>query len=123
MAQTLRQPLTPGMSPVAGLGWPALLAVALVGVIVGPLLPGLWLTLAPAAHAPVWAALWADPQWPQALQATLTSALLGTALALFGGAFPLLWRWTGQADAAAAICALLWVLSIIAIDMIKERRH
>lgn len=81
MAQTLRQPLTPGMPPVGGLGWPAVLAVALVGLIVGPLLPGLWLTLAPAAHAPVWAGLWPDPQWPQALQATLTSALLGTALA------------------------------------------
>lgn len=84
MDQTLRQPLTPGKSWSAGLSWadwPAVLAVALVGVVVAPLLPGLWLTLAPAAHAPVWAALWADPQWSQALQATFTSALLGTALA------------------------------------------
>lgn len=81
MAQTLRQPLTPGVPPVVGPGWPAVLAVALVGLVVAPLLPGLWLTLAPAAHASVWAALWVDPQWPRALQATLTSALLGTALA------------------------------------------
>jgi len=81
VAQTLRQPLTPGARPVVGPGLPAVLTVALVGLIVAPLLPGLWLTLAPAAHASVWAALWADPQLPQALQATLTSALLGTALA------------------------------------------
>lgn len=58
--------------------WLAALPVAL---IFGPLLPGLWWALLPAFEPSVWQALWADTQWPQALRATLTSTLLGTALA------------------------------------------
>jgi putative thiamine transport system permease protein len=51
-----------------------------VALILGPLLPGLYWALAPSLDATVWQALWADAQWPLALQATLLSALLGTAL-------------------------------------------
>lgn len=58
--------------------WLALLAVLLV---YGPLLPGLIWALGPAASTSVWVGLWADPQWPQALASSLTSALLGTTLA------------------------------------------
>lgn len=58
--------------------WLAILPVAL---IFGPLVPGLWWNWVPAFEPSVWRALWVDPQWPQALRATLTSAVLGTALA------------------------------------------
>ena len=67
----------PGRGRPASLVWLAALPVAL---ILGPLLPGLYWALAPSLDAAVWQALWADAQWPQALQATLLSALLGTAL-------------------------------------------
>ncbi|MDZ4174687.1 MAG: hypothetical protein U1D36_09475 [Hydrogenophaga sp.] len=85
MAQALRLTLIrrlaplgpPGRGRPASLVWLAALPVAL---ILGPLLPGLYWALAPSLDAAVWQALWADAQWPQALQATLLSALLGTAL-------------------------------------------
>lgn len=71
-----------------GGGW-GLRALALLGVVVvlGPVLPGLLWALAPTAQASVWQALWASNQWLPALASTLTSALLGTALAclLAGG--------------------------------------
>ena len=46
-----------------------------------PVLPGLLWALAPAFDAQAWTHLWADNQWPAALQATLVSAFVGTALA------------------------------------------
>ena len=63
--------------------WPSgrLLALVLVAVVFVPLLPGLAWALGPSLSAAVWQALLADPQWPQALRATLVSALLGTLLA------------------------------------------
>jgi putative thiamine transport system permease protein len=67
----------PGHGRRSSSAWLAALPVAL---ILGPLLPGLYWALAPSLDAAVWQALWADAQWPQALQATLLSALLGTAL-------------------------------------------
>ncbi|MDD2923964.1 ABC transporter permease subunit [Rhodoferax sp.] len=60
---------------------PASLALAGVSLIMAPLLPGLYWALGPGLASPVWQALWADGQWPQAFQATLVSALLGTLLA------------------------------------------
>ena len=57
--------------------------LALLGVagVLGPVLPGLLWAWAPAWNADVWQALWASNQWPPALAATLSSALLGTGLA------------------------------------------
>lgn len=52
-----------------------------VVLVMAPVLPGLWWAAAPLADTSVWAALWADNQWPQALQATLSSAGVGSALA------------------------------------------
>lgn len=46
----------------------------------GPLLPGLYWALLPSLDGAVWLGLWRDPQWPQAVQATLLSAVLGTVL-------------------------------------------
>ncbi|GAB4216745.1 MAG: ABC transporter permease [Rhodoferax sp.] len=59
----------------------SLLAALPVLLILGPLVPGLVWALGPTIDATVWQALWADPQWPQALRATLISATLGPALA------------------------------------------
>lgn len=78
MAQAIRRALTG--SP-RGTAPAALLAVSLVTLIFAPLLPGLYWALMPSMQTPVWQALWRDPQWPQALQATLVSAVLGPALA------------------------------------------
>jgi ABC-type sulfate transport system permease component len=63
------------------LGWRPWLAGLPVLLIFGPLLPGLYWALIPAVDAAVWQALWRDGQWPQALRATLISAVLGTVLA------------------------------------------
>lgn len=60
------------------------LATVPVALVIVPVLPGLYWALSPAWGRAVWAALWAEPQWPQALQATLTSTLLGGALATLG---------------------------------------
>jgi len=57
------------------------LALLLVALVLGPLLPGLYWALGPSLHPAVWLALWHDPQWPQALRATALSALLGPLLA------------------------------------------
>lgn len=57
----------------------AILGVALVFV---PVLPGLYWALRPGFSPEVWHALLANNEWPQALLATLTSALSSTALAL-----------------------------------------
>ncbi len=62
-------------------GQRTLLAVVPVLLIFGPLLPGLYWALVPALDAAVWQGLWHDPQWPQALRATLVSSLLSTLLA------------------------------------------
>lgn len=55
-----------------------LTALTLIGLVFVPLLPGLYWALGPSFKWTVWQALLADPQWPQALFATLLSALLGT---------------------------------------------
>lgn len=84
MAETLRHTLKrPLPQPIYTRdSWPSQWLAALpVALIFGPLLPGLWWALLPAAEPSVWHALWLDTQWPQALRATLTSTLLGTALA------------------------------------------
>lgn len=57
------------------------LAILLIALIFGPMLPGLYWALAAAFDVPVWHSLWADPQWPQALRSTLVSSILGTMLA------------------------------------------
>ncbi len=63
------------------------LALALNGLVFVPLLPGLVWALGPSLSRAVWQALLANPQWPQALRATLVSSLLGTLLAcLIAGA-------------------------------------
>ncbi|GAB4396293.1 MAG: thiamine ABC transporter permease [Rhodoferax sp.] len=59
----------------------ALLAALPVIGVFGPLLPGLLWVLASALQAQAWRALWNDPQWPQALRATVLSATLGAGLA------------------------------------------
>ncbi|MGS0753369.1 hypothetical protein ACVBEH_00570 [Roseateles sp. GG27B] len=50
-------------------------------LMIGPVLPGLYWTFAPALETAVWQALWLDPQWPQALRSTLISSVAGTLLA------------------------------------------
>lgn len=62
-------------------GWGQLLALTLVGLVFVPLLPGLYWALGPSFKIAVWQTLLSDPQWPQAVSATLVSALLGTLLA------------------------------------------
>lgn len=59
----------------------ALLAIALVGLIFVPLLPGLLWAMGPSLSTSVWQALLTDPQFAQALLATLVSSLVGTLLA------------------------------------------
>ncbi len=68
MAQTLRVALS------------TLGAALPVALILGPVVPGLIWALSPALDYDVWQALWLDPQWPQALRATLISSLLATVL-------------------------------------------
>lgn len=58
------------------------LAIAGVALVFIPVLPGLYWALRPGFSPEVWYALLANNEWPQALLATLTSALLSTALAL-----------------------------------------
>ncbi|MBB1077220.1 ABC transporter permease [Rhodoferax sp. 4810] len=72
MAQTLRRTLSHQLS------W---LALLLVGLVYVPLLPGLVWALGPSLDAQVWQGLASDPQFVQAVQATLVSSLLGTLLA------------------------------------------
>lgn len=57
------------------------LAIALVSLIFMPLIPGLFWAMLPAFHLFVWQTLWVDPQWKQALLATVLSASIGTTLA------------------------------------------
>ena len=57
------------------------LAIALVALIFMPLVPGLFWAMSPAFHLSVWQTLWLDPQWRQALLATVLSASIGTTLA------------------------------------------
>lgn len=59
----------------------SLLAMLPVALVFLPVLPGLYWALGPAWDLGVWQALWFDPQWPQALRATLVSSLLSTLLA------------------------------------------
>ena len=62
------------------------LATVPVALVIAPVLPGLYWALSPAGDSAVWRALWQEPQWPLALQTTLTSALLGSLLAAAGAA-------------------------------------
>ena len=58
--------------------------VALMGVslVFAPLLPGLFWALVPGLSLDVWRDLLANPEWPQALLATLISSILSTLVAL-----------------------------------------
>ena len=58
--------------------------VALMGVslVFAPLLPGLFWALVPGLSLDVWRDLLANPEWPQALLATLISSFLSTLVAL-----------------------------------------
>lgn len=80
-----------------------------VALVMAPVLPGLWWAAAPLAGTAVWAALWTDNQWPQAVQATLSSALVGTALAgaLAGGAAMAAFPGTGWAALTRRLPLLL----------------
>jgi putative thiamine transport system permease protein len=80
-----------------------------VVLVMAPVLPGLWWAAAPLADTSVWAALWADNQWPQALQATLSSAGVGTALAcvLAGAAAMLTFPGAGWAKLTRRLPLLL----------------
>lgn len=98
MAETLRRALKrpSPLSHRAGASWPSQgLAALPVALIFGPLLPGLWWALVPAFDASVWHGLWTDSQWPQALRATLTSTLLGSALACALAALLATWHYPG----------------------------
>lgn len=67
------------------------LALAGVGLVFFPVLPGLIWALAPGFSLAAWRDLLANPEWPLALLATLVSTLLSTALAmLFAGAIAML---------------------------------
>ena len=58
---------SPLRNPLSGLVWAAMAVIYL------PLLPASGMLLAPAFSLSNWAALFADPQLPQALAATLVS--------------------------------------------------
>ncbi|MCY0774359.1 thiamine ABC transporter permease [Enterobacter cloacae complex sp. 2022EL-00788] len=83
MASPLRYPL-------AGLAWAAMAAIYL------PLLPASGMLLAPAFSPAGWAALFADPQLPQALAATLVSSLIATLGSLFIALSLLALLWPGE---------------------------
>ena len=57
-------------------------AIAGVALVFLPLLPGLYWAMQPGWSRSAWSALLANNEWPQAVQATLVSALASTALAL-----------------------------------------
>ncbi|MBE0473639.1 hypothetical protein [Rhodoferax sp.] len=85
MAETLRFALNRGQ-------W---LALVLVALIFGPLLPGLFWALAPALDGTVWLGLWSDAQWPQALRATLVFSFFGSAMALALAMLLASWHYPG----------------------------
>lgn len=58
------------------------LAVAGMALVFAPLLPGLYWALAAGLSPEVWRSLWASPEWPQALRATLVSSIASTVAAL-----------------------------------------
>ena len=80
MAQTLRIAVNDHRAPRCH-KWAPWLALMPVALVYGPMLPGLVWALAPTLDASVWLGLWHDTQWPQALRATLVSALTGSVLA------------------------------------------
>ena len=81
MTTALRQAPAPEKHRLPRCNWGAVTALTLVGLVFVPLLPGLYWALGPSFKLDVWQALLVDPQWPQAVSATLMSALLGTLLA------------------------------------------
>ena len=52
------------------------------GLVFMPVLPGLALMVPPLVKGDAWLALWQDPQWPEALIATLVSTALSVGGAL-----------------------------------------
>ncbi len=55
------------------------LAWLAVGCVFAPLLPGVVMMAKPVLMPDIWQALWADNQWPGALQATLNSTVISVA--------------------------------------------
>lgn len=49
--------------------------------------------------------------------------IVGLAMLIFGGLFPLLWRWLGDYEAAGAISALIWLIAVIVAEQLNERRE
>jgi len=81
MTTALRQLPTPAKHRLPRGSWGAVTALTLVGLVFVPLLPGLYWALGPSFKLGVWLVLLSDPQWTQAVRATLVSAVLGTLLA------------------------------------------
>ena len=81
---------SPLRNPLSGLVWAAMAVIYL------PLLPASGMLLAPAFSLSNWAALFADPQLPQALAATLVSTLIATLGSLFIALSLLALLWPGD---------------------------
>ncbi len=81
---------SPLRNPLSGLVWAAMAVIYL------PLLPASGMLLAPAFSPGNWATLFADPQLPQALAATLVSALIATLGSLFIALTLLALLWPGE---------------------------
>ncbi|HHA1236674.1 TPA: thiamine ABC transporter permease [Enterobacter hormaechei subsp. xiangfangensis] len=81
---------SPLRNPLSGLVWAAMAVIYL------PLLPASGMLLAPAFSPGNWATLFADPQLPQALAATLVSTLIATLGSLFFALTLLALLWPGE---------------------------
>lgn len=81
---------SPLRNPLSGLVWAAMAVIYL------PLLPASGMLLAPAFSPGNWATLFADPQLPQALAATLVSTLIATLGSLFIALTLLALLWPGE---------------------------
>lgn len=81
---------SPLRNPLSGLVWAAMAVIYL------PLLPASGMLLAPAFSPGNWATLFADPQLPQALTATLVSTLIATLGSLFVALTLLALLWPGE---------------------------
>ena len=81
---------SPLRNPLSGLVWAAMAVIYL------PLLPASGMLLTPAFSPGNWATLFADPQLPQALAATLVSTLIATLGSLFIALILLALLWPGE---------------------------
>lgn len=81
---------SPLRDPLSGLVWAAMAVIYL------PLLPASGMLLAPAFSLSNWATLFADPQLPRALAATLVSTLIATLGSLFIALILLALLWPGE---------------------------